>query len=277
MARVFSASSVSSFSSCCVVAAGSMPSLRSLSSATCRSSASRCSTQRAQRRVGVGHLGRPRPLRRQEQRRRQLALGAVVERGVLGEDVAALLVGRLDLGLGVVERFEHRHAAVAVAIGAVALQRFDEERRRSAVSLRSPPVLVAVTIVRPGPASTDRNAPLELAVLTKTTRCSLKLVEQRLVVVRRQVGARQVERRLRPSKLPWPMSSTKTSSLALARAAMSANALATFSRVERPLHPRGVELGLLAEVGDVGVGDAVLLRRVDDAAAHLWNCVECSS
>jgi hypothetical protein len=39
------------------------------------------------------------------------------------------------------------------------------------VSFRSPPVFVAVTIVRPGPASTGRKAPLELAVLTKTICC----------------------------------------------------------------------------------------------------------
>ena len=40
-------------------------------------------------------------------------------------------------------------------------------------SFFSPPVLVDVTIVRPGPASGWTNAPLELAVLTKTMRCAL--------------------------------------------------------------------------------------------------------
>ena len=47
------------------------------------------------------------------------------------QDVPALLVGRLDLGFGVVERLEDRDPAVAVAIGGVAVR---APRRRSSAN-----------------------------------------------------------------------------------------------------------------------------------------------
>ena len=55
-----------------------------------------------------------------------------------------------------------------------------------------------------------------------------------------------------------------TSSLGRARAARSANALVTFSLVDRPPNPRRIALDLVGQVGDVGVGEsALVLGRVD--------------
>ena len=126
IARVLSASSVSSFSSSWsyarrVHAVLPQPQLGDLPLERVA-----LLEQRAQRRDRRAGRRGARALRREKQRRRQLALAAVVERRVLGQDVALLLVGGLDLGGGVIERLEHRHAAVAIAVGGVVVERLDE-------------------------------------------------------------------------------------------------------------------------------------------------------
>jgi hypothetical protein len=58
-----------------------------------------------------------------------VAVAAIVERRVLGEDQTLLLERVGDLDAGVLERFQNRHVAVAVAVTGVVDERFHEERR----------------------------------------------------------------------------------------------------------------------------------------------------
>ena len=100
--------------------------------------------------------------------------------------------------------------------------------------MRSPPVFVAVTIVRAGPASAWTNAPLELAVFTNTIFCVGKFRQERLVVVCREVGSGQVEGSLAAIEAAMPDQDDEhlVDRLGLRRRDRS-KAFVTFSRVER--------------------------------------------
>src|SRR5437667_1572648 len=88
--------------------------------------------ERPQRRVRDGRRSRrPAPVGFEKKRRGELALVAVVERRMLGEDEPLLFVRLGDLGAGVLEGFEDRYAAVAIAVGGVVFERFHEIRREA--------------------------------------------------------------------------------------------------------------------------------------------------
>ena len=172
------------------------------------------------------------------------------------------LVRRGHLRLRVVERFEHRHAAVAVAIGGVAVERLDEEARE--------PRLVAFAAGlgrgddgarRAGQRREERAA--RARGVDERDALGRQLVEQLRVVAGGQIGTGQVEGGAGRRSCRGRSAGRTTSSFGFARAARSAKALVTFSRVERRLcaPDRARPFG---EIGDVGVGDAALLRRVDD-------------
>src|SRR6185503_14671727 len=136
------------------------------------------------------------------------------------------------------------------------------------VSLRSPPVLVAVTTTRPGADTAGRNAPLELAVLTNATRCDDSLPSRRDQSATVKSGPGRLKAASVPLKLPWPISSTTTASFGLARAAISVNAFSTPSRVALRSERKTTFASATA---------SFFFAASMKLAAHFWNCAACSS
>ena len=128
-------------------------------------------------------------------------------------------------------------------------------------------------MVRPGPASGSQERAARAGGVDERERWVGKLVEQLRVVVGGEIGPGRLNAPCRPSKLPWPMSSTNTSSLALARAGDVGERLGDVLVVERPRMPPA-SIGVLAEIGDVGVGTPCFFAASTTPVAHLWNCFD---
>ncbi len=101
------------------------------------------------------------------------------------------------------------------------------------VSLRSPPVLVAVTIVRPGLLERLHEGAARTGRVDEDDALVGELIEQLPQSATVRSGPGRLNAASLPSKLPCPMSSTNTSSPGLALAAASVTAFVTFSRVDR--------------------------------------------
>ena len=258
-----SARSVSSFSSCSSYCACVHRVLRQPQPAICCSIASLLLDER--RSAGIGDVDVQRARRRgrsEKQRRRQLAFAAVVERRVLGQDVALLLEGLLRpsrVAKSNASSTETRPLRSRSA--AVVGERLDEELREARL------VALAAGLGRgddrsvPAPRAPGRNAPLELAVLTNAT-C---WVEACRAAWRSPATVRSGPGRLnaacRPSKLPWPNSRMNTSSLGFDPRGEVGERL----RPRSSSAARAGSRSLVREQRDVGVGHAVLLlRRVDE-------------
>ena len=151
------------------------------------------------------------------------------------------------------------------------VERVDEELREArARSFRrrfSSPSRWCAPARRPS----EESAPLELAVLTNTTRstCSVPSSRAKSSAVRSGPGRLNVA--TLPSKLPWPMSSTKTSSSDRAFAARSAERLLIPSLRRRALQSaRDRPRAFPPDTMMLPSGNPVLLlRRVDEARRQL--------
>jgi hypothetical protein len=187
---------------------------------------------------------------------------------VLGDDVARLLVRCRYLGLGEVECLEHRYPAVAIAIGGVALQRLDEELGEAclvALAARSRPG--DDDAARPGERLQERTA--GTGGVDEHHALRREPVEEQRIILGRQVGTDKVERGA--LSIEGAVADEDDEDLIVrpgARREVS-EGLADVLPRRAGSRRRAVGRRLGRQRQDVGVGDAHLLRRVDDCRRPL--------
>jgi len=96
-------------------------------------------------------------------------------------------------------------------------------------------VRVAVTIVRPGPASSATNGALELVVLTKTTCWARRPFSSGSKSDAAMSGPGMLNFAILPSNAPWPISTMNTTSWSFARFASAATPRSTSALVDFPV------------------------------------------
>ena len=139
--------------------------------------------------------------------------------------------------------------------------------RPKRVRLRSRPLRVAVMMVRLGPESASTKGPDALAVLTKVTRRSPSPSSSVLISAGVRSGPGMLKRAVRSRKVPWPRQQHDQVVAGRHRGGDLAEGGSNVVGGRAGADAGGIEVGLLAQVGDALGRDAVLLGgRVGEAA-----------